>query len=131
MAKIKQGQDLDFDKNPTESVESEQAKMLKFMKTYNANEVKLAGTVRSTYVSDPKQKFDKKTNEPILDENGMPTYWEPYRSVTIAFEGGELQVNVQKDMFETMIVGQRYLFEGVKGLNFGKVEDVFHTAVKF
>ena len=119
-------QDKNFDEVPM-TQEQYQEHMRKYMQRWNMNEVRLAGTVRSTFISEPKMKVDRKTNEPILGEDGQPTYWDSFRSVTVAFDGGEVSINLSKDIFETMVVGQRYLFEGVKGMSFGRVDDIYHS----
>ena len=127
MAKDVNTQNIDFDKEP-QTVEEAQNQMIQFMKKYNRNEISLSGKVVSTHVGEAKQKFDKKTNEAVLDENGMPAYWEPFRSVEIIFEGGSLNINLDKEHFENIVLGGRYLFEGIMGLNYGKVQPIFHSS---
>jgi len=123
--------EVDFDKNPQlPSLEDEQSKMFAFMARYNTNMVSIAGTVRSKYQGEAKPKIDKTTNEHILVDD-VPQFWDPFRSVTIAFDGGEMDINLDKEKWESIVEGQRYLFEGVKGLNYGKVQDKFHMITKF
>lgn len=118
-------QEKDFDQAP-QTVEQVQEQTRLYMERYNSNSVKISGTIREKYVSDSKPKIDKKTNEHIVVD-GVPQFWEPFRSLTISFDGGEMQINVDKDMFDSSIVGKRYLFEGVKGMIYGKVQDRFHS----
>lgn len=125
MAKV---EDKDFDKAPI-SVEDEHEKMRAFMARYNTNSVAIAGVVRSKFTSQAKPKIDKKTNEHITID-GTPQFWEPFRSVTIAFEGGEMDINLNEDMFDDVHEGERYIFQGNKGLNYGKVQDKFHNIIK-
>jgi len=115
----------DFDSAPT-TVEEQQEQMRLFMENYNRNEVRVAGTVRSKYLGEPKPKVDKETKQQILVD-GMPQFWEPFRSVSITFDGGELDVKLTKEQFETVQEGTRYLFVGSKGLNYGQVTDKFHS----
>lgn len=100
--------------------------MVIFMKKYNRNEIRLAGTVTLLEVSTPSQKFDKKTNQPILDDNGNPTYWEPFFTASISFEGGMTRINLSQKLFEPLQQSERYLFIGSMGQAFGKVQPVFH-----
>lgn len=97
-----------------------------YIERISTNKVAIAGVIREKRVSEPKIKIDKKTNEVILNEDGSPAYWSPYYSVTIAFEGGEISLNIKPDWYESLDVGNRVLFEGVKGLSFGRIDDVFH-----
>ncbi|MDD3506639.1 MAG: hypothetical protein PHX65_08865 [Sulfurimonas sp.] len=115
----------DFGSKPL-TIEDVQEQTRIYMERISTNKVAIAGVVRDKRVSEPKMKIDKKTNEPILNEDGSPAYWSPYYSVTIAFEGGEMPLNVKSDWFESLEVGDRVLFEGCKGLSFGRIDDVFH-----
>ncbi|MFT7004264.1 MAG: hypothetical protein ACJAWW_001621 [Sulfurimonas sp.] len=100
--------------------------MMNFMKKYNRNEIKLAGTITLLEVSTPAQKLDKKTNQPALDDNGNPTYWDPFFTASISFEGGMTRVNLSQKLFEILQQGERYLFVGNMGNAFGKVQPVFY-----
>lgn len=125
MAKVN---DKDFDIAPT-SVEDEHERMRAFMARYNTNTVAIAGVVRSKFIGDSKPKIDKKTNDQIIVD-GTPQFWEPFRSVTIAFEGGEMDINLSEDMFDNVQEGERYIFQGNKGLSYGRVQDKFHNIIK-
>lgn len=115
----------DFDVAPA-TVEDQHEQMRLFMESYNRNEVKIAGTVRSKYLGEPKPKVDKETKQQILID-GIPQFWEPFRSVSITFDGGELDIKLTKEQFEQVQEGVRYLFVGTKGLNYGQVTDKFHS----
>lgn len=115
----------DFDQ-PVMTAEQQQEQMRLYMENYNRNEVKIAGTVRAKFEGEAKPKIDKKTNEHILVD-GVPQFWEPFRSVTISFDGGEVDINVDKKQFAELVEGTRYLFVGTKGLNYGRVTDKFHS----
>lgn len=104
-----------------------QEQMRLYMERLTTNSVRVAGVIRALNVSKPKQKFDKQTNEPLLDEGGNPIFWDSYYYATIAFEGGELDVQILVDWYDNLKLGSRVLFEGVKGIKFGKVHDIFHT----
>jgi len=123
-------QDTNFDVAP-QSATDMQEQMRNYMLKYNTNSVVIAGDVRSTYVGDAKPKMKKAEDGtwtlPALDEQGNPIMKEPFRSITIAFNGGEMQIPLNADMFDKVQIGKRYLFEGVKGLNYGEVQDIFHS----
>lgn len=126
----KPNENKDFDKEP-QTAEEMQDQMRLYMNKYNTNSVSLAGDIRSVYVGESKQKMKKAEDGtwsiPATNEDGTPIMKEPYRSVTIAFNGGEMQIPLTAQMFEQVQVGKRYLFEGVKGLNYGEVQDIFHS----
>jgi len=125
--------ELDFDQSPQQDP---QEAMRLYMQQYNMNEVKIAGDVRSVYVGEPKAKMKKETvngelvKTPVLNEDGSPQYYDPFYSATVAFNGGEMNINIDKTMYEKITIGKRYLFEGVKGLNFGTVQDRFHSVTE-
>jgi hypothetical protein len=96
-----------------------------YMERLTRNKVEIAGVIRGKNKSEPKPKIDKKTNEPIFNDDGTPAFWAPYHYVTLAFEGGELEIPVDVDMYNGLDIGMRVLMEGVKGLKFGKVQDNF------
>lgn len=125
--------EVDFDKMPT-MVDGMQEMMRKFMQRQNTNSVEIAGDARSTYLGDPKQKMTKgedgNWNVPVFDDAGQPVLKDPFRSVTIAFNGGEMSIPLNKEMFESISIGRRYLFIGVKGMNYGSVQDIFHDMVE-
>ncbi len=100
--------------------------MMNFMKLYNQNSIKLAGTVTQLEVSNPTPKIDKKTNAPILDDSGNPTFWEPFFTASISFEGGMTRINLTQKLFEGLQTNERYLFVGCMGQAFGKTAPVFH-----
>jgi hypothetical protein len=97
-----------------------------FMERFTRNKVELAGTIRGKNKSEPKPKIDKKTNEPIFNDDGTPAFWSPYYYVTLAFQGGEIDIPVDVEMFSQLELGNNVLMEGVKGLKFGKVQDNFY-----
>lgn len=101
------------------------------MAKYNTNDIKLAGTVTELRKSDPQAKIDKKTNAPVLDANGQQEYWEPFYSVGIIFEGAELNVNVDKTLFDKMELTKRYMFLGRMGTQFKKTQPIFYSATLF
>lgn len=114
----------DFSKQLTLEDVQEQARL--YIEKTTTNEVKIAGVVRGKNKSEPKPKIDKKTNEQVINSDGSPAFWSPYYYVTLAFEGGEIDINVELDTFEALDMGVRVLFYGVKGLRFGKIDDIFY-----
>ncbi|MDD2358678.1 MAG: hypothetical protein PHX13_12280 [Thiovulaceae bacterium] len=124
---VDDGVELKDMSKPLLTMEDVHAEIARIQALQTTNSVRVAGIVRALNVSNPKQRFDKQTKEPILDEAGQPMFWAPYYYATIAFQGGELDINLKEDMFNELVLGKRYLFEGCKGLSFGKVQDQFHS----
>lgn len=118
----------DYDKVPTSVADVEEITR-RYMEKISKNEIQLAGIVRAKNQSQPKQKFDKKTSEPIFNDDGSPAFWGSYFYVVLAFEGGELDVQIDEKWFNDLEIGKRVLFTGAKGLKFGKIQDVFHGYV--
>ena len=130
---LKEVEDKDFDKAPV-SVEDQQEQMRLYMERYNTNSVSLAGDIRSKYEGEAKQKMKKGSdgewNIPVFAEDGTtPVLKDPYLSLTIAFNGGEMQIKVNREMFDEAVMGKRYLFKGVKAMSFGSADDMFYSMV--
>ena len=117
---------MDFDSKPLTIADVQEQTRI-YMERMNTNKVLIAGSITSKRKSDPKPKIDKKTNEQMFNEDGSPAFWSPYYYVILAFQGGEISVNVLDDWYAELQIGQNVLFEGRKGLSFGNVADVFHT----
>lgn len=122
---------VDFDtKSLTIADIQEQTRI--YMERMTTNKVLLAGAVRGKRVTEPKMKFKrgldgKYTDEIVLDENGLPQYWSSKHYVALAFEGGEVDLLVEKEWYDGLNIGSRVLFEGAKGTKFGNVQDVYHS----
>ena len=101
----------------------------KFMELYNKNDIELAGKVIDLSVSEMKPKIDKQTNQQSSDSNGNLEFWEPFYSCEIIFEGGSLKMNLSRDLYEQLEVGRRYLFSGMMGLEFKKVQPRFYNVI--
>lgn len=98
-----------------------------YMKKLMTNKVMLAGEVMSIKATDPKMKTNKDTGEPILDQLGNPTFWEAKYYLTLAFKGGESNVEIKKDWYDYLKVGDFILLEGSKQNKWGELVDVFHS----
>ena len=120
--KVDQVQDYDVPKD----AQGMQEQMALYMEQYNRNVVELAGKVISKNEGEAKPKIDKKTGEPVVVD-GIPQFWEPFRSCEVIFEGGSININLDAKNFDNVVVGKRYLFCGVMGLSFGRVQPVFHS----
>ena len=118
---------IDYDTVPNED------SMRLYMENYNRNEVRVAGTVRDIFNTEPKMKMKKEVVDgvekkvPKLDEEGKETYYESSAYVTVSFDGGEMQLNLKASLSSSLVIGRRYMFEGTKGLNYGTVQDKFHA----
>jgi hypothetical protein len=124
----------DFGTKPL-TLEDVQEQTRIYMEKYIMNSVRIAGTVVSVKEGEPKPKFKKDdkgeyTTEHLLDSEGNIQFWETSYSANITFDGGELYVRVTKNMFDSLILGSRYLFTGIKGLSYGSIQDKFHSCIK-
>lgn len=122
---------VDFDAKPlTISDIQEQTRI--YMERMTTNKVLLAGAVRGRRVTEPKLKYKRGldgryTDEMVLDENGFAQYWASKYYVSLAFEGGEIDLLVERDWYDNLNIGSRVLFEGAKGTKFGNVQDIYHS----
>lgn len=128
MAKNDTMEITDFDAKPLTASQVMEMQRL-YMDKLERNVVELAGTISKKFVSEPRQKVDKQSGEPVL-LNGEYQYWPARSSVTLDFVGGNISIGVESDWFDDMQIGDRVLFTGRKGLSFGSVNDVFHSYVK-
>lgn len=69
------------------------------------------GTVTGCELSQPQQKFDRVTKEPVL-VNGQPTFWDAIYFVDVAHLGSSRKFVVPLDLGKDIEKGQDYLFEG-------------------
>ena len=101
--------DLDFDKAFDLGVKSNDSQdaMRQYMENYNRNEVRIAGTVRDVFFSAPREKMKKVVVDGIetkvrkTDEEGNVEYYDSKAYVTVAFDGGEMQVILTKTFIIT------------------------------
>lgn len=113
-----------------------QDSMRLYMENYNRNEVRIAGTVRDIFLTEPKLKMKKalvdgvEKKVPKLDEDGKEMFYEGSAYVTVSFDGGEMQVNLSKTLSDSLVIGRRYMLDGTKGMNYGSVQDKFHSATQ-
>lgn len=123
---IKEDTIKDYDSKPLTIADVQEQTRI-YLERISTNRVSLAGVVRGKNISEPKPKIDKRSGDFILNDDGSQAYWSPYHYVSIAFEGGELDVQVEAEWYASLQVGNRVLFDGCKGIKFGKVADVFHS----
>ncbi len=87
------------------------------------NEVRLAGVVMEILPLPQTPKTDKKGN-PILDENGQPTFYDEMYWVTIGVIGSEEGVLLSAEQINQVELNHTYLFSGrLKNRKF-KVEHI-------
>lgn len=110
------------------TAEDVQREMRLYMDRLTLNKVSLAGKVISLEKTEPKQRVDKKTNLPVLDGEGNPQFYDAYHYATIAFEGGEVKIEIKPDWYNNLTIDSRISLEGRKGLNkFKQLDDIFHS----
>lgn len=92
-----------------ERIEAEQNRKKAML---NLSSFQYGGTVLSCELSQPQQRYDKKTNLPILDGTGQPTFWDAIYFVDVAHLGSSRKFVVPLDLGKDIEKGQDYLFEG-------------------
>jgi hypothetical protein len=90
-----------------------------FMRTYNANEVTLAGTVQEIEHIPGSVRKDRDGN-PVLVEGIAQRYPDRYK-IRIVFEGGLAEITPKSEWVngvspEQITEGNRYLFKGIQGM---------------
>lgn len=112
-----------------QSMEEMKNQARKYIKLTQTNIVKLAGTIVSNYQSEPKPKLQN--NLPVMDDQGNQQFYAPRSSCKVSFNGGEVEVPLTTDQYNTLKVGEMYLFMGRLGLvkSFGNesISYVFST----
>jgi hypothetical protein len=112
-----------------QSIEEMKNQAREYIKLTQTNSVKLAGTIVSNYQSEPKPRL--KDNLPVMDDQGNQQFYAPRSSCKVSFNGGEVEIPLTTEQFNTLKVGEMYLFSGRLGLvkSFGSesVSYVFST----
>ena len=85
-----------------------------YLKLTQTNVVKLAGTVISNFQSEPKPRMQN--NVQMVDANGNLLFYAPRSSIKVSFMGGEIEVPVTSDQFNTTPLNSTCLFTGRLGL---------------
>jgi len=128
MSKAVNNNDKDFDAKPLTIADVQEQTRI-YLERISTNKILIAGIVRDKRKTEPKIKMKrvdgKYTDEPIFDEDGQFQYWDPKYYITIAFEGGELDLLVELSWYSSLNVGNRALFEGHKGVKYGNVQDIY------
>ena len=100
----------------------------------STNIVKLAGKVLSMRETAPRQKMKAdehgKFTIPLFDDEGEPLMWDSKYFITLAFEGGQIEINIPKNWAKEISLNNRILVEGNKLADkSGVVKDNFHRFV--
>jgi len=85
-----------------------------YLKLTQTNVVKLAGTVISHYQSEPKPRMQN--NVQMVDANGNLLFYAPRSSLKVVFTGGEIEVPVTSEQYESTPLNTTCLFTGRLGL---------------
>lgn len=114
-----------------QSIEEMKNQAREYIKLTQTNTIKLAGTIVSVYQSEAKPKM--KDGMIVLDGNNNPQFYAPRSSCKISFNGGEIEIPLASEQYETLKgkEGEMYLFTGRLGLvkSFGNesISYVFST----
>lgn len=96
------------------------------------NVIKIAGKVVSTSAPEVKQKMSLnkdtgKWSTPLFDDNGEPIMKRQQYFLTIAFEGGSMDVEIPNDWYSSIAIGSRILLEGSKLVDkYGNLKENFY-----
>jgi hypothetical protein len=94
----------------------EMAQFLRMQKKFdaliNANEIKLSARVVKIDVIKGKERTDKATGVPLVDEFGQIRCYPDRYIATLAFQGGALEYGCNEDMYNELELNSTYLFKG-------------------
>ncbi len=85
-----------------------------YIKLTQRNIVELAGT--AIMKQEIKGKVKMKDGLPVLDIEGNEIHYPSIYQLKIVFTGGELQTNIDEDMFKKVKEGDMYLLKGRIGM---------------
>lgn len=94
----------------------------KFDELINANEIKLSSKIVNKTVINGKERTDKTTGAPLVDDFGQPLRYPNRYIVTLSFQGGSLEYGCDENMYNELDLNSTYLFKGRIGFikEFGK-----------
>lgn len=84
----------------------------KFDELINANEIRLSSKIVNKTIINGKERLDKATGVPIVDEFGQPRYYPSRYIVTLSFQGGSLEYGCDEIMYNELDLNSTYLFKG-------------------
>lgn len=84
----------------------------KFDELINANEIRLSSKIVNKTVINGKERTDKATGLPIVDEFGQVRCYPNRYIVTLSFQGGSLEYGCDENMYKELDLNSTYLFKG-------------------
>lgn len=87
----------------------------KFDELINANEIRLSAKIVNKTVINGKERLDKATGVPLVDEFGQPRCYPNRYIVTLSFQGGSLEYGCDENMYNDLDLNSTYLFKGRLG----------------
>lgn len=84
----------------------------KFDELINANEIRLSSKIVNKTVINGKERTDKATGLPIVDEFGQVRCYPNRYIVTLSFQGGSLEYGCDENMYNELDLNSTYLFKG-------------------
>ncbi len=100
-----------------------------YMERISKNSIELAGIISGKRKTEPQPRMKrvdgKYTDIQEVNEDGSPKFWDSRFYITLAFEGGAIDVSITKEWDADLEIGTRILLSGRKGINFGTVQDIY------
>ncbi|MFA6195643.1 MAG: hypothetical protein WC656_03250 [Sulfurimonas sp.] len=120
--------EINFD-TPVLTIADVQEQTRLYMEKTSRNVVEIAGLITGKRKTEPQprmKKVDGKyTDIQEINEDGSPKFWDSRYYISLAFEGGEIDVSIIKEWDESLDIGTRILLSGRKGTKFGSIQDIY------
>ena len=110
--KLSKEQQAYIDELLAQQAQQFEKKMDSRLKQERINECKLAATVQETRQVQGKPIIDDETKEQKVDTNGVPQSYPDKYYASLTFDGGSIEVEIQKDQFDVLVPSKRYLCDG-------------------
>ena len=125
MANEKEKQDLSIDEKIALALEAKEKDFELRLKQRETNEAKIAGTCAELIMVEGKPIIDKETKQQ-KEFNGELCFYPNRYSYRHSFDGGSIEISLNKEKYDSMIVGARYLAVG----RFASVTEFGNTIIK-
>ena len=117
--------EFDFEARLQEALEKQNAEFELKLKQREENLISLGSTVVELIQIDGKPIMDKESGKQ-KEVNGELAFYPNKYAVKISFNGGEIETPINKNIFDSLELGQRYLAKG----RLGEVKEFGNTLMK-